>query len=75
VVARSLLARIQREAIWDRNSAICELLSAMLSYPGVPARWREPVSELPQKAVIPIEIRMRDQTLRLFSTITTLGDP
>src|SRR5215510_9531502 len=75
VVARSLLARIQREAIWDQDSAIRELLSAVLSYPGVPARWSEPDFELPPEVVIPIEMRMGDQTMRLFSTITTLGSP
>jgi len=29
----------------------------------------------PQDVIIPIEMRYGDQTLRLFTTITTLGSP
>src|SRR5262245_20032177 len=75
LVARSLLARVQREAIWNQDSVIRDLLNAILSYPDIPARWSEPDFELPQDVIIPIEIRMDDQTMRLYSTIATLGSP
>jgi transcriptional regulator with XRE-family HTH domain len=75
VVARSLIPRVHREVILERDPATRELLSAILAYPGVPKRWSTPDFELPQDVIIPIEIRFGDQTLRLFSTITTLGSP
>src|SRR6266542_3168638 len=75
VVARSLLSRVHREMVLERDPATRDLLSAILAYPGVPRRWSEPDFILPQDVIIPIEMRFGDQTLRLFSTITTLGSP
>ncbi len=75
VVARSLISRVHREIILERDPASCELLSAILAYPGVPKRWSEPNFESPQDVIIPIEMRFGDQTLRFISTIATLGSP
>jgi transcriptional regulator with XRE-family HTH domain len=75
VVARSLISRLHREIVLERDTATRELLSAILAYPGVPKRWSEPDFVAPQDVIIPIEMRFGDQTLRLFSTITTLGSP
>jgi hypothetical protein len=47
----------------------------VLSYPGVPARWREPDFEAAPDLLIPVELKLGEQTLRLFSTLTTLGSP
>src|SRR5262245_40552204 len=49
--------------------------TAILAYPGVQKRWGEPDFVAPQDVIIPIEMRYGDQTLRLFTTITTLGSP
>jgi hypothetical protein len=59
----------------ERDPARRELLSAILAYPGVPKRWGEPNFESPQDVIIPIAVRLGDQTLRFFSTISTLGSP
>jgi len=75
VVARSLISRLHREIVIERDPATRELLSAILAYPGVPKRWGEPDFVAPQDVIIPIEMRYGDQTLRLFTTITTLGSP
>jgi len=75
MVARSLVSRVHREIVLERDPATRELLSAILAYPGVPKRWSEPNFESPQDIIIPIEMRFGDQTLRFFSTIATLGSP
>ncbi len=75
VVARSLISRVHREIVLERDPATRELLSAILAYPGVPKRWSEPNFESPQDVIIPIEMRFGDQTLRFISTIATLGSP
>src|SRR5262245_11596605 len=75
VVARSLISRVHREIVLERDPATHELLSAILAYPGVPKRWSEPDFVAPQDVIIPIEMRFGDQTLRFFSTIATLGSP
>ncbi|HXG65263.1 MAG TPA: helix-turn-helix transcriptional regulator [Blastocatellia bacterium] len=75
VVAASVVARLHREVLRDRDPATGKLLETILAYPGVPARWRKPDYDAPQDLVIPVEIRVADQTMRLFSTITALGSP
>lgn len=75
VVARSLIPRIHREVALGSDSSMRELLDKILAYSGVPKRWSTPDFELPQDVIIPIEVRFGEQTLRLFSTITTLGSP
>jgi transcriptional regulator with XRE-family HTH domain len=74
-VAKAVLERVHREIIWDRDPAMRALLDAVLGYPDVPARWSEPDFEAPQDLIIPVEMRVGERTLRLFSTITTLGSP
>jgi len=69
------ITRVHREIVVERDPVTRELLSAILSYPGVPKRWGEPDLMAPQDVIIPIEMRFGNQTLRLFSTITTLGSP
>jgi hypothetical protein len=72
------IVRTERPVWYDtleRDPARRELLSAILAYPGVPKRWGEPNFESPQDVIIPIAVRLGDQTLRFFSTISTLGSP
>jgi transcriptional regulator with XRE-family HTH domain len=75
IVARGVLTRLQREANWDCDAMTRELLRSVLAYPGVPARWSELDFDVPQDLIIPVEISLGERTLRLFSTITTLGSP
>jgi transcriptional regulator with XRE-family HTH domain len=74
-IARGTLARLQREAARDHDPATAALLESVLSYPGVPGRWRKPDFDAPQALVIPVELRVGGRTLRLFSTIASLGSP
>jgi transcriptional regulator with XRE-family HTH domain len=74
-VAKATLERVHRETFWDHDPLTRRLLDEILSYPDVPARWRQPDFNAPQEVIIPVELRFGAQTLRLFSTITTLGSP
>jgi transcriptional regulator with XRE-family HTH domain len=73
VVARELLARVRHEAVASQDSAIDELLQEVLAYPGIPADWRQPDLDSGGALVLPVEIRLPQGTVRLFSTLTTLG--
>jgi transcriptional regulator with XRE-family HTH domain len=74
-VARTLLARLHRQVTWERDDAAGKLLQELLAYPGIPARWREPDLDTPQTLLVPVEVRVAEQTLRFFTTLTTLGSP
>ncbi len=73
--AGALLARVRQEALWSRDPATVALLQSLLAYPEVPAHWREGGAESTTTFVSPIDLRMPGCSLRLFSTITTLGTP
>src|ERR1051325_4532667 len=51
------------------------LLDELLSYPGVPARWRTLDLDVSTAPFLPIEFRKGDRELRFFSTLTSLGTP
>ena len=76
-VAKALLDQLHRAAMWSRDNAMHELISALLSYPGVPPRWREPDMDAPQLLVLPFELTNlgAGATARMFSTVTTLSAP
>jgi hypothetical protein len=75
VVAREILSRLHREALWDHDHGKRALLEELLSAPGVPVSWREPDLESIPALVIPVELRLGPHIARFFSTITTLGAP
>ena len=77
-VAQTLIHRVYRESVGrviDEKTK--ELVAALLSYPDIKAQWKTPKapSIAPVLPVIPIGIIHRDQTLRYFSMITTVGTP
>jgi len=72
-IAKSLLNQAHRSAARTRDETMQKLLAAILAYPGVPARWREPDLEEPQALLLPLELQLGDRRMRYFSTITTLG--
>jgi transcriptional regulator with XRE-family HTH domain len=74
-VARELLVRVHREALWSGDPATRALLADLLAAPGVPAGWREPDIEATPSLVVPVELRLGETTARFFSTLTTLGAP
>lgn len=74
-VARATLERLRREAIHYNDPALHDLLQQLLAYPDVPAGLHDPDFDSPQDVIIPVEIRFGEHTLKIFSTITTLGTP
>jgi transcriptional regulator with XRE-family HTH domain len=74
-VAKSLLNEAYRRLAWARDDTLKNLIDEMLSYPGVPARWREPDLEAPRDLILPTELNMGGTSLRMFSTVTTLATP
>ena len=51
------------------------LLEELLTYPGVPPRWRTLDLDVSTAPFLPIEFRKGDLELRFFSTLTSLGTP
>jgi hypothetical protein len=74
-VSQAVLARVRREAAVDRDPTTQELLKSLQAYPGVVSRHRETAPQNPLELVLPVELRLGDQTLRFFSTLTSLGTP
>jgi transcriptional regulator with XRE-family HTH domain len=74
-VARELLVRVHREALWSGDPGTRRLLEDLLAAPGVPGGWREPELERPPSLIVPVELRLAEATLRFFTTLTTLGAP
>jgi transcriptional regulator with XRE-family HTH domain len=74
-VAESLVRRVHREAVGGvPDEATTALLEEVLSYPGVPARWRSPDPPAPAPYVA-VCFRKGDLAMDFFSTVTTLGTP
>jgi transcriptional regulator with XRE-family HTH domain len=74
-IARALLNEAYRRLAWARDEELKSLIDEVLSYPGVPARWREPDVEAPHELIVPMEIKMFGQVVRMFSTVTTVATP
>jgi transcriptional regulator with XRE-family HTH domain len=74
-IARSLLNEAYRRLAWARDDTLKELIAEILSYPGVPARWREPELEAPHELILPMELMLNGQVARMFSTVTTVATP
>jgi hypothetical protein len=77
-VAQALVRRVHREAIGGAlDEAGRQLLSEILAYPGVPARWRSPDLDLgtPVVPVVPVSFRHDGRVFHYFSAVTVLGTP
>jgi transcriptional regulator with XRE-family HTH domain len=74
-IAKSLLNEAYRRLAWARDDAMRDLITEILSYPGVPARWREPDLEAPHNLILPMELKLNGQIARMFSTVTTVATP
>jgi hypothetical protein len=73
--ARSLLARVYREALGRViDTETRNLLDELSKYPGVAPEWRTPTPD-DMTPVIPLAFRKGDVTLNYFSMITTVGTP
>jgi transcriptional regulator with XRE-family HTH domain len=74
-IAKSLLNEAYRRLAWARDDALKDLITEMLSYPGVPERWREPDLETPRDLILPTVLNLEGTIANMFSTITTLATP
>lgn len=68
--ASEMLRRVQRDATID--PAAGDLLARLLALGHPPTDWRRPRLRAPAP-LVPLELRLGDQRLSLFTTITTLG--
>jgi transcriptional regulator with XRE-family HTH domain len=74
--AEALIQRVHREAVGAVPEPKTEqILAEILSYPGVPKRWRRPDLEALSLPVIPIHFQKGERRFRFFSAVTTLGTP
>jgi hypothetical protein len=74
-IARSLLNEAYRRLAWARDETLKKLIAEILSYPGVPTRWREPDLESAHDLILPMELNLDGQIARMFSTVTTVATP
>jgi len=76
VVAARIIRRVRREAADNPSDETLKgFLEELLSYPGVPNRWRMPDLDGAPPPFLTINYRWKNATLRLFSVLTTLGTP
>lgn len=74
-VALYFLRDVQADAFADPSPEIEALLDRLISYPGVPELVKGPVIEEPPLPVLPVHFRKDDVSIKLFTTIATLGTP
>lgn len=74
-VAIYFLRGVQADASADGSQETAELLRRLLAYPGVPALSHTPALEELPSPVLAMHFRKAQTSLRLFTTIATLGTP
>jgi transcriptional regulator with XRE-family HTH domain len=74
-VALHFLRGVQADAIADGTPETAALLARLLAVPGVPALSHVPPADEAQAPVLGIHFRRGETSLRLFTTIATLGTP
>ena len=76
VVAAHIIRRVHREAADNpSDEKLQAYLEQLLSYPGVPGRWRMLDLDGAPPPFLTLNYRWENSTLRWFSAITTLGTP
>ena len=74
-VAIHFLRGVQADAIADETPDTAALLQRLLDYPSIPALSHVPALEELQPPVLAMHFRKGEISLRLFTTIATLGTP
>jgi transcriptional regulator with XRE-family HTH domain len=74
-VAIYFLRGVQADTMADGSQETAELLQRLLAYPGVPALSHTPALAEPPTPVLAMHFRKGQTSLRLFTTIATLGTP
>jgi transcriptional regulator with XRE-family HTH domain len=73
--ARPLMQALHREAADGVNVTAARLRDELLTYPGVPSRWKvpDPLSVVPP--LLTMRVKKDDLSLAFFSTLTMLATP
>ena len=74
-VALHFLRGVQADAAADGMPETARLLDRLLAYPGIPTLAAIALPETPAGPVLAIHFRKGETSLRLFTTIATLGTP
>jgi transcriptional regulator with XRE-family HTH domain len=74
-VALHFLRGVQADAIADGTPESARLLTRLLAYDDVGELMSSPAVEEAPRPLLPIQLRKGEVTLRLFTTIATLGTP
>ena len=75
-MAAALIQWLHRDVLSGFGGADARrLLEELLTWPGVPPRWRTLDLSVSTAPFLPIEFRKDDLHLRFFSTLTSLGTP
>ena len=76
VLAAHITRRVHREVADNPSDETLKcFFEELLSYPGVPSRWRTPDLDGTPPPFLTINYKWKNSTLRLFSALTTLGTP
>jgi len=76
LVAARVLGRVRREVADNpSDETLKSLLEDLLSFPGVPSRWRMLDFDDTPPPFLTLNYKWKNSTLRLFSALTTLGTP
>jgi transcriptional regulator with XRE-family HTH domain len=74
-VVRYFIRSVEADAAADGTTETAALLDRLLAYEGVQSAVKAPPAEPAITPVLPMHFRKGDTTLRLFTTIATLGTP
>ena len=74
-VVRYFVRSVEADAAEDGTAETAALLERLTSYEGVAAALSPIATEVPSGPVLPMHFRKDDVTLKLFTTIATLGTP
>jgi transcriptional regulator with XRE-family HTH domain len=74
-VALYFLRGVQADAVADGTAETAALLARLLAYPGVPKIGELPAIEEPQGPVLAMHFLKGGTSLKLFTTLATLGTP
>src|SRR5260221_6202274 len=74
-IAACLMHSVHREVAATGSESLVTLRDELLSYPGVPARWRTPDAVTYVDPLVAMQLRKGDTSMAFFSTITQFATP
>lgn len=75
-IAKALLVRVQREALYRRrDEGLTQLLATLCSYEGVPEEWRAPDLQAAADATLNVRFEVGGQQFGFLVTLTVFQAP